>query len=56
MVVQVNLKKLVGFLVIILALYWIISQPGSASGTVNGLLANLQEAGDSIVTFVSGVF
>ena len=51
-----NLKKLVGFLVVIFVLFWIISQPGNASGTVNGLMANLREAGDSLVTFISGVF
>ncbi|GAA5158829.1 hypothetical protein GCM10023321_39110 [Pseudonocardia eucalypti] len=51
-----NLKKLVGFLVVIFVLFWIISQPGNASGTVNNLLANLRDAGESLVTFIGGVF
>ena len=55
MVVPVNLKRLVGFLVVIFVLFWIITSPGSASGTVNNLLGNLREAGDSLVTFFRNV-
>jgi hypothetical protein len=54
-VVQVNLKKLVGFLVVIFVLFWIISAPTSASGTVEGLMASLKEAGQSLVTFMTNV-
>lgn len=50
-----NLKKLVGFLVVIFVLFWIISQPGNASGTVGGLLAGLHDIGQSLITFVNGV-
>jgi hypothetical protein len=55
MVVAVNLKKLVGFLVVIFVLFWIISAPGSASNTVESLLGNLKEAGHSLVKFTSDV-
>jgi hypothetical protein len=51
-----NLRKLVGFVVIIFVLFWIISQPGSASSSVNGVLANLRDAGSSVVTFMTNVF
>jgi len=52
----VNLKRIVGFLVVIFVLFWIISQPRSASGSVNNVLGNLQEAGSSIATFLTNVF
>jgi hypothetical protein len=50
-----NLKKLVLFLVVIFVLFWIISRPDSASGSVNGLVGNLQEAGNSLVNFITNV-
>ncbi|HEY4005251.1 MAG TPA: hypothetical protein VGM60_08725 [Pseudonocardia sp.] len=50
-----NLKKIVGFLVVIFVLFWIISQPSNASGSVNGLMGNLREAGNSMATFISNV-
>jgi hypothetical protein len=49
----VNLKKLVGFVVVIFVLFWIISKPTSASGSVNNLMGNLRDAGNSVVTFIS---
>jgi hypothetical protein len=52
----VNLRKLVGFVVVIFVLFWIISQPGNASGTVNGLLSGLRDVGQSVITFIGGVF
>jgi hypothetical protein len=51
----VNLKKLVGFVVVIFVLFWVISQPSSAGGTVNGVMGNLKDAGESIVTFIGKV-
>jgi hypothetical protein len=51
----VNLRKLVGFLVVIFVLFWVISAPSSASGSVNGLLGNLREAGDSIAHFIQDI-
>jgi hypothetical protein len=52
----VNLRKLVGFLVVIFVLFWIITSPSSASGSVNGVLANLHSAGTSIATFMTNIF
>ena len=51
-----NLKKLVGFLVVIFVLFWIISRPESASGSVNGIMANLRSAGTSMTTFITNIF
>ncbi|MBV9314884.1 MAG: hypothetical protein JO100_14405 [Pseudonocardia sp.] len=51
-----SLRKLVGFLLIIFVLFWIISSPYSASGSVNGLLADLRDAGHSMVLFFTHVF
>lgn len=50
-----NVKKLVGYAVVIFVLFWIISAPGSASGSVNNLLSNLNDAGTSLTNFVGGV-
>jgi len=52
----VNLKRIVASFVVIFVLFWIISQPTSASGSVNNVLGNLQEAGSSIATFLTNVF
>lgn len=51
-----DLKKVMGVLVIVLVLFWIITQPSSASSSVNDLMGNLEEVGDSMVTFLSNVF
>lgn len=45
-----------GFLVVIFVLYWVISRPDSASGSVNSVLGNLRQAGDSMVMFLHNVF
>lgn len=50
-----NVKKLFGYVVVIFVLFWIISAPGSASGSVNNLLSNLNDAGTSMTNFVGGV-
>ncbi len=49
------MKKLVVPLVVVFLLFWIISSPGSASGSVNNGLSNLKEAGSSMVQFMNGV-
>jgi hypothetical protein len=51
----VDVKKLVVPLVVVFLLFWIISSPGSASGSVNNGLSNLKEAGSSMVQFMNGV-
>ena len=51
----VNVQKVVGVLVAILVVFWIISSPGTAAGTVNGILDSLASAGDSLIQFLRGV-
>jgi hypothetical protein len=51
----VNLRKLVGFVVVIFVLFWVISQPSNAGDRVNGVMGNLKDAGQSIVTFIGKV-
>lgn len=52
---KVNLKKLVGFVVVIFLLFFIISQPDRAGSSVNGVLGNLREAGNSLATFITNI-
>jgi hypothetical protein len=49
------MKKLLGFVAIIFVLFWIISAPGSASGSVNNVMTNLRGAGTSMTNFVGSV-
>jgi hypothetical protein len=51
----VDLKKLLGFVAIIFVLFWVISSPTTASGSVTGIVGNLKSAGESMVTFMNGV-
>lgn len=51
----VNVKKLLVPLLVVFLLFWIISNPGSASGSVNNGLTNLKSAGSSMVQFMNGV-
>jgi hypothetical protein len=51
----VNVKKLVGPLVIVFVLFWIISAPGPASSSVTGIAGKLGEWGTNVVTFMSNV-
>jgi hypothetical protein len=51
----VNVQKAVGVLVAILVVFWIISSPGTAAGTVNGILDSLASAGSSLITFLRGI-
>lgn len=49
------MKKIAGFFVIIFVLFWILSAPTAASGSVSHLVANTRSAGDSMVTFMQGL-
>ena len=49
------MQRVIGILVLVLVLFWIISAPTSAAGTVNTLLANLRGAGQSVVTFLDAL-
>ena len=51
----VNAQKVVGVLVAILVVFWIISSPGTAAGTVNGILDSLASAGSSLIQFLRGI-
>lgn len=46
------MQRVIGVIVGILVLFWIISAPTSAAGTVNSILADLGAAGTSIITFL----
>lgn len=49
------MQRVIGILVLVLVLFWIISAPTSAAGTVNTLLADLRGAGQSVVTFLDAL-
>ena len=51
----VEVKKLVGPLVIVFVLFWILSNPGGAGGKVNSLVDSVHTAGTNMVTFMSTV-
>jgi hypothetical protein len=48
-------QRVIGILVGVLVLFWIISAPMSAAGTVNNILAGLAAAADSVILFVRGL-
>ena len=47
--------RVVGVLVAILVVFWIISSPVTAAGTVNTILADLASAGTSVITFLKNI-
>lgn len=49
------MQRVIGILVGVLILFWIISAPTSAAGTVNNILGDLASAGDSVILFLRGV-
>lgn len=40
---------------LILIVFWIVSEPTGAAGTVNAVLADLRDAGSSFVTFLQAL-
>jgi hypothetical protein len=46
-----NLRRIVGFLVAALVIFFIITQPRSAAASVQSIGATLRDAADSITTF-----
>jgi hypothetical protein len=46
-----NLRRIVGFLVVALVIFFIITQPRSAADSVQSIGATLRDAADSITTF-----
>jgi hypothetical protein len=51
----VNVKKLVGILVLVLVVFFIVTNPTGASSTVGGIGGWLADVGNSIITFLGGV-
>ena len=43
--------RVVGILVAILVVFWILSAPVTAAGTVNTILADLADAGTNLISF-----
>lgn len=50
-----RMQRVIGILVLVLVVFWIIDEPTGAAGTVNALLLNLREAGQSVVTFLQAL-
>jgi hypothetical protein len=47
----VNLKKIVGFLVIALVVFYIFTQPDSAAGSLESIGATLRNGAESVIRF-----
>jgi hypothetical protein len=51
----VDINRIVGFLVLALVIYFIITEPRTAAGVVHSLAGTLRYAADSITTFFRAV-
>jgi hypothetical protein len=47
----VNLKKIVGFLVIALVVFYIFTQPNSAAGSLESIGTTLRNGAESVIQF-----
>lgn len=54
--IVVKAKKIAGFAVIALVLFYVISQPAGSAGIVTNIIGFLRDAAESVITFVSSVF
>jgi len=52
---RVNVKKLVGLLVVALVVFFIVTNPGGASNAVSGIGGWLYSVGQSITSFFSNI-
>lgn len=52
---MVNAQKITRVFVIALVLFWIISTPTAASGSVHRFMTSARSAGTSMITFTQGV-
>lgn len=50
-----EINRIVGFLVLALVIYFIITDPRTAAGVVHSLAGTLRDAADSITTFFRAV-
>ena len=53
--VELNVRRLVGLLVLILVVFFIITQPTAAANTVQDIGSTLAAAGNSIITFFTAL-
>jgi hypothetical protein len=54
-VVWVNVKKTLGVVAAILAGFFVITQPSQAATSVHSVGSQLRDAGDSVITFLTGI-
>ena len=52
----IDINRLVGFLLLALSFYFIVTQPHEAAAVARSVMYTLTEAADSIFTFFSEVF
>lgn len=50
-----NLKKILGFLAIALVIFFVITQPSGAAGTIDSIGSMLTNAANSVVSFFTQV-
>jgi hypothetical protein len=51
----VNVKKTLGVVAAILAGFFVITQPAQAATSVQSIGSQLRDAGDSVITFLTGI-
>ena len=51
-----NVKKIIGFLVIAFLLFIVITQPQATANVVTNILAFLRDAAEGIATFIGSLF
>jgi hypothetical protein len=44
-------RRLVGFIVIALLVFWVLAQPDSAAGTIQSIVAILRDAAEAVIRF-----
>lgn len=50
-----NLKKILGILAIVLIIFWIVTRPDSAAGSVESLGGTLHDWADNVTTFFTEI-
>jgi hypothetical protein len=53
--VEVNVKRIVGLLVLALVVFFVISQPTAAANSVDSILSTLRGAAESVTSFFTKV-
>ena len=52
---MVSLKKIVGFLVIALLIFFVITQPTAAASVLQSIGTTLRNAGNAVITFFTSL-